>query len=264
LSAALGGMNNQIRRLESKRQHLLEQMRWEQTQQDKREAAYQRQQQQQAAAAARDPGTKARQARYDKLYADADEANNMINRINVLEHAMMPGAGGKEPIVPTGQFGTIGHVANKAKTYFGYGDANRARLGDDIKEFGFSTVLKALDNKLGGGVSDADRKALSEVGIGLDRDPRSNVDAMETLKNMEKRSIAMAEFTEKYLEDPSHKLDRNYDAALRKWTAAQPSVLPESLWASVGLNPETGEPVVAHSPAKTNPFSEALKRRGGQ
>jgi hypothetical protein len=164
------------------------------------------------------------------INSSAQAAPSLIDQFEVYKNAIKNGT------VVTGAYGE--DRLNAHKTILGLtagvtGGKNsdlRSRLSDNIKSGALQQAFAELGGRLGAGISDADRKAIQQMGISLDRDPESNIDAIETFQNAQKRKIAASEFMEDYKANKSSipgQLDAGFEAAFTKWVNGQPSIVPD-------------------------------------
>lgn len=165
------------------------------------------------------------------INAGAQGAQGLIDQFDVYKNAIKSGQ------VVTGAYGEDRLNAHKTLLGLTSGITGkntdlRSRLSDNIKAGALQQAFAELGGRLGAGISDADRRAIQQMGISLDRDPESNIDAIETFQNAQRRKLAAAEFMEDYKANKSSvpgQLDAGFEAAFTKWVNSQPSIVPDRM-----------------------------------
>jgi len=152
----------------------------------------------------------------------ATTAESTLNDIDLLEKAYRKGEIHTSPMTQSvlKMFQSYGYEVSPELTNKII-NSKSIENTETLQALGVADLMKKIGGSLGTAVSDADRKTIERMAIGLDKSPASNLRMLKTLKTIMQRAQDAREFMIDY-QTKNGSLDENYPAALAKHFADKP------------------------------------------
>lgn len=157
---------------------------------------------------------------YEGIQSDAMNAQNILSRTAQLEALMSD---------TNFQSGALADSVAAGKKIIEALGGNPANVGsiEGFKSVASQLVLDSMGGSLGAGFSEGDRKFVQSIQPSLDTSVQGNKLIINMQRAIAQRKLDIAEFADQYVQEFG-KIDEKFNAALRKWSEANPLFTPSA------------------------------------